>query len=89
MSESPAGASPVERVVSRIVCAYLRWRHGGNVWALKPPLGWNKYIPASVLYKARYLVFLKPRWMAEKWLFNRFGQPMRDAWPGGITLRMS
>lgn len=63
--------------VGRITCAYLRWRYGGNVYALKPPLGWSTYFPRPLWYRVLYLFFLWPRWWLENWLFQKYGQPMR------------
>ncbi len=64
----------------RVVCAYLRFRYGGNVAALKPPLGWSRRVPAPAWYKVWYTLFLYPRWLAETALFDRYGAPMRHAW---------
>lgn len=66
-----------EPLVSRFVCAYLRWRYGGNFSALKPPLGYSKYVPRPLWYRVIYHAFLRPRWQAENWLFIRFGEPAR------------
>ena len=63
-----------------LVVRYLRHRYGGNVDALKPPLGYSKYLPRPFWYRIVYRCWLKPRWLVERWLFNRYGQPMRDAW---------
>jgi hypothetical protein len=81
--QSTAAGGRAEPLVSRLVCAYLRWRYGGNVAALKPPLGWGKYLPRPMWYRLLYKGFLLPRWNAENALFSRFGQPMRDAWMRG------
>lgn len=63
-----------------LVVRYLRWRYGGNVYALKPPLGYSRFFPRPLWYSVFFQFWLRPRWMAERWLFNRYGQPMRDAW---------
>ena len=63
-----------------LVVRYLRWRYGGNVYALRPPLGYSRFIPRPLWYRALYQCWLRPRWRAEIWLFKRYGQPMRDAW---------
>lgn len=59
---------------------YLRWRYGGNVAALKPPLGYSRFVPRTLWYRVAYQCWLKPRWQLDRWIFNRYGQPMRDAW---------
>jgi len=75
----PVGTSSSEGL-GALVVRYLRWRYGGNGWALKPPLGYSRYLPRPLWYRALYQCGLKPRWLAERRLFNRYGQSMRDAW---------
>ena len=67
-------------VLGALVVRYLRWRYGGNVYALKPPLGYGRFFPRPLWYRAAFRFWLKPRWLIERWLFNRYGQPMRNAW---------
>lgn len=62
-----------------IVCAYIRWRYGGDVADLKPPLGYHPvYSKVSLWYKLRYHLWQYPRWCVEKVIFKKWGQPMRD-----------
>lgn len=63
--------------MSWIVCKWLRWRYGGNVYRLKPPLGYYK--KESLLFILRYYV-LYLLWMVENLLFKWFGKDMRDKW---------
>jgi hypothetical protein len=66
--------------VKSLVLIWLRWRYGGKVRALKPPLGYHRiYSPRSLWwicgYKIRRGIFA-----FENFLFNRYGQAMRDEW---------
>ena len=83
MSTNADAGLAFERLVSRFACAYLRWRYGGNVYALKPPLGYSEFVPRPIWYRLAYRAFWYPRWRAENWLFCRFGEQMRRAWSGG------
>mgnify|MGYP001159168817 FL=1 len=75
-SPHPVGSSAW---LCRIVCAWLRWRYGGDVGALKPPLGYSKYFPKPWWWIACYW----PRywwWKLEKAALNRWGGEMRRRW---------
>ena len=66
--------------VMLVACSWLRFRYGGNVFALKPPLGFHPvYSPRPAwwiaLYKIRHAI-----WKIENCLFEKYGHPMRDAW---------
>ena len=71
---------PIECGVRWLACAYLRWRYGGDVYALKPPLGFSEFVPCSLWDRAMFNFWLKPRWQIELRLFNRYGHEMRAAW---------
>lgn len=74
--------------ISTIVCAYLRWRYGGNCYALKPPLGYHPvYSRVSLWYKLRYRLWQYPRYQVENYLFQRYGQPMKTAFTISLTER--
>jgi hypothetical protein len=75
-------ASKPTTTFRRLVVHYLRWRYGGNVYALKPPLGYSQYVPRPVWYRCWYRCWLRPRWVVEQWLFVRYGQAMQLKWPG-------
>ena len=62
-----------------MICQYLRWRYG-NVYALKPPLGYHPiYSPRPLWWRLRYRV-QKRLWQIDCWLFAR--SPMREKWLG-------
>jgi hypothetical protein len=66
--------------MKRLVLAWLRWRYGGNVWALKPPLGWwspngRRPLWQRIIYRAQVV-----RYNIECMLFNRYGHEMREKW---------
>lgn len=67
------------KLLHSIVCCWLRFRYGGNVFALKNPIGYHRIIPKTVWWIAIYKVRVAI-WLIEKWLFNRYGQEMRDKW---------
>lgn len=70
-------------ILQRPILAWLRWRYGGNVYGLMPPLGYNtRYERVSLARKVAYGI-KKVIWLAESALFKRYGQPMRDAWKKG------
>ena len=70
--------------MSRLICHYLRWRYGGNVHALKPPLGYDRRVPQPIarilVYRIRYL-----QWRVEDALFQRWGVEMRKRWIESLT----
>ena len=63
--------------VQRLVLLYLQKKYGGNVAALKPPLGWYFYAP--LWRRIKYYPKLWA-WKADCNLFKRYGDPMRKAW---------
>ncbi len=65
--------------MQRLVCWYLRRRYGGDVHALKSPLGYRRDLTYPVVYKVRYWIQYRI-WKAECALFERWGAPMRNAW---------
>ena len=80
--------TPPLSLASRWVCSYLRWRYGGDVYALEPPLGCSPLLPAPWWRMAVYRFFFYPRWQVESYLFERFGQPMRFAWEQKLSDRV-
>lgn len=66
-----------------LVLLYLRWRTGGDVAALKPPLGiapkcWSGR-SATLGERARYTLRLA-RYQFESWLHDHWGEEMREGW---------
>ena len=69
--------------MSRLICHYLRWRYG-NVYALKPPLGYDRRVKQPItriiLYRIRYAI-----WRVEDAMFQRWGGEMRKRWTEVLT----
>lgn len=68
------------RLVQRAACAWLRYRYGGSVYSLRPPLGFHPIFSPRpwwwvALYRVRRMV-----WSLENAAFERWGQAMRDEW---------
>ena len=61
-----------------LVAAWLRWRHG-NIYAIKPPVGWCRFSRVSFWHKCKYWP-KKLVWIIESWLHRKYGQHLRDAW---------
>lgn len=59
-------------MASGLVVRYLRMRYGYGAILPKPPIGWCKYFPAPVWYKAWYLVCLRPMWVLDRYLYLRY-----------------
>ncbi len=73
--------------LGRVFQAWIRYRYGGGVYALRPPLGYCDYFWARMKYgkhkQIAYIVkykFKKWLWQFECLLFKKFGGPMREAW---------
>jgi len=67
-------------MIGRLVTGYLKWKYGGNVRALRPPLGFNKY-QGSVPRLRRMAYRIKHGlWRVDRALFDKYGKPMRDNW---------
>jgi hypothetical protein len=66
--------------MQKLIIWYLRWRYGGNVSALKPPLGYSEHSSRPLWYRIWYKCFLYPRWRLENRLFKQYGEPMRREW---------
>jgi hypothetical protein len=72
-------------LLSLLVCSWLRWRYGGNVYALKPPIGYHKqYCPRPWWWVIKYLI-KKQWWKFENYAFQIWGEPMRILWENEIT----
>jgi hypothetical protein len=61
------------------ICHYIRWRYG-NVYALKPPLGYDRRVKRPI---SRILFYRIRR--VEDWLFQRWGGEMRKRWNEALT----
>lgn len=64
----------------RLVLSYLRWKYGRNVGALKPPIGWHPDFHHPRFHKRLSYSIEYRIWRFDNGLFERYGQPMRDAW---------
>ena len=69
----------MNRCIQKLVLRWLRWRYGGNVFALKPPPGWWPGPAPSRGRKALYCIKYQI-WRLECVLFAKYGSPMRDLW---------
>ena len=72
-------------MLQSLVIKWLRWRYGGDVHDLKPPLGyapkhlWKEWYKPS--WKRRAAYFFSYRfYKLENMMFQKYGQPMRDNW---------
>jgi len=66
-------------MIQLLILAYLRRRYGGDVYALKHPLGFMRGSNPSRWRRIKYAV-ARNLWKAESALFEKYGQPMRDNW---------
>ena len=71
--------------VQCLVLRYLRLRYGGNVRALKPPIGWHPDFHHPRFHKKLSYWFNYRIWRFDSRLFERYGQPMRDAWDDSVS----
>ena len=62
-----------------IVCRYMQWRYGGCVYALKPPLGYDRRKPQPLLRVAAYRI-KRIVWRIENAAFQRWCGEMRKRW---------
>ena len=64
--------------ISSLIIKWIRWRYG-NVYSLKPPIGWSKYSDVSLMYKVLYLL-KKLLWTIENTFFLKYGDEQRKRW---------